>query len=364
MELLDSRCSICRSKLHQCSACQKVDSKKKSDRRKQAAAAKAAYAASPAVERLPLVAAPGPISPEAIQGQASAAPPAVERLPIVAAPGQVSMELLDSRCSICRSKLHQCSACQKVDSKKKSDRRKQAAAAKAAYAASPAVERLPLVAAPGPVSPEAIQGQASAAPPAVERLPIVAAPEQVSPEAIQVPKSLSLRSVLRSSPHEWLMCKIPRNGHCLFSSFVLALNKLKIPSCPKTVSELRAACAAQLYEWRGDIPGMQFSMFGDGKALVQTFRGEKEKWMTLEEYCNLLRTSLYGGLEEMQMIVQMYRLQVFMYQADAYHGGNPIPMPILMHNELSVDDEMNAGSDVFFIFVYSWPLTHVSHPDK
>jgi hypothetical protein len=343
MELLDSRCSICRSKLHQCSACQKLDSKKKSDMRK---AAKAASAPPPAVERLPIVAAPGPVSPEAIQGQASAPPPALKRLPIVAAPGPVSMELLDSRCSICRSKFHQCSACQKLDSKKKSDMRKQAAAAKAASAPPPTVERLPIVAAPGPVSPEAIQGQASAPPSAVERLSIVAAaPGPVSPEAIQVPKSLSLRSVLRSSPHNWLMCKILRNGHCLFTSIVLALNKLKVPSCPKTVLELRAACAAQLSEWGGDIPGMQFSLFDDGKALVQTARGEKEKWITLEEYCNLLRTSLYGGMEEMQMIVQMYRLQVFLYQADAYRGGNPIPLPILMNNEISIHDEMNAGSD-------------------
>jgi hypothetical protein len=148
----------------------------------------------------------------------------------------------------------------------------------------------------------------------------------------------------------------------MFRSFVLAMNKLKIPSCPKSVPELRAACAAQLSEWEGNIPGMPYSLFQDGKTLFQRVRGEKEKWITLEEYCDLLRTSLYGGLEEMKLIIEMYKLQVCVYQADSYQGGEPIPELFLRNQELSEDDKFNAGDDfVFYLLSQSCNSRSLAH---
>lgn len=168
-----------------------------------------------------------------------------------------------------------------------------------------------------------------------------------SPDISPPVAKISLRIVLKSAPHNWTFEKIPRDGHCLFHSFVLALNNLNIPSCPKTYRELREACAKQLSEWNGFIPGLREQLFQEGKVLYQDIRGEKERLITLKEYCSLLRRNMYGGLEEIQLMVQMYKVQVFVYSSSVgTTSENPYPLPVLMNNDFPPDHEKNAGNTV------------------
>ncbi len=119
--------------------------------------------------------------------------------------------------------------------------------------------------------------------------------------------------------------------------------EFRIPSCPGTVTELRAACAAQLLAWQGNIPGRCIPMFEFGNIMYQEARGQEERLITINEYCSLLRESMYGGIDEILMIVQMYKLQVFLYSADSYRGGDPIPEKFLLNSSLSEDAKENAG---------------------
>jgi hypothetical protein len=150
------------------------------------------------------------------------------------------------------------------------------------------------------------------------------------------------------------MKKIPRDGHCLFNSFVKAMIEFRIPSCPRNVEELRAACAAQLLAWQGNIPGRCIPMFEFGNIIYQEARGQEERIITIEEYCRLLRKSMYGGIDEIMLIVQMYKLQVFLYSADSYQGGDPIPEKFLVNCSLSEDAKENAGcTAIEFHIIYS-----------
>jgi hypothetical protein len=170
--------------------------------------------------------------------------------------------------------------------------------------------------------------------------------EPIHDVAVIAQPKIRLREALKSAPHNWTFFKILRDGHCLFHSVVLALNNLKIPSCPQTYQELRAACAKQFSEWKGVIPGLRNQLVDrEGTILYQDTRGEKDRRITVEEYCALLRTKMYGGMEEIQMIVQMYKVQVFVYSEMA--GTNIhdlVPLPVLMNNDLSPDHEENAGN--------------------
>jgi hypothetical protein len=163
-----------------------------------------------------------------------------------------------------------------------------------------------------------------------------------SAPAVVVPK-IKLRDVLKSAKHNWMIKKIPRDGHCLFRSIVKGMIDHRIPSCPKTPEELRAACADQILAWNGVIPGRITPMFDCGKILVQQARGAPEKLVTVEQYCNLVSSSLYGGLDEVFVIVQMYKLQIFLYSDDCYRGGDPEPEKILLDCNLTEDAEENAG---------------------
>ncbi len=167
-----------------------------------------------------------------------------------------------------------------------------------------------------------------------------------------VVSKISLRTVLKSAKHNFIMKKIPRDGHCFFNSIVKGMIDLCIPSCPKTATELRAACAEQVLAWKGEIPGRMIPMFDEcGKFIVQEARGLQEKSVNLEEYCTLLRTSLYGGLEEIMVIVQMYKLQIVFYSDDCYRGGDPVPEKFLVNHALSEDAEENAGETNFYFGV-------------
>jgi hypothetical protein len=165
-----------------------------------------------------------------------------------------------------------------------------------------------------------------------------------SDAAVVVPK-IKLRHVLKSAKHNWMIKKVDRDGHCFFRSIVKGMIDHRIPSCPKTPEELRAACADQILAWNGVIPGRPNAPMieKNGKIRVQQARGAPEKFYTLEQYCNLVSSSLYGGFDEMFVIVQMYKLQIFVYSDDCYRGGDPEPQKILLDCNLTEDAEENAG---------------------
>ena len=143
------------------------------------------------------------------------------------------------------------------------------------------------------------------------------------------------------------MTKINRDVQCIFASIVLAFKKLKRPELPNTVQALRSACASQLLKWMGIIPGLLDPLFHEGITKVRLVRGEEETTISLEGYCELLQTSLYGGLDELMMIVQMYKVQICVYHDESYRGGNPEPLETLRVNPmLPVTDEANAGNSI------------------
>jgi hypothetical protein len=159
----------------------------------------------------------------------------------------------------------------------------------------------------------------------------------------------NLRNILKSSPHEWTMAKIPRFGHCLFESIALAFRKLKRPELPQTMQELRTCCAKQLLDWNGVIPGNSPRLleFSNGMARVQVLRGENEVEVTLQEYCNLLATNLYGGYDEIMIVVHMYKVQIHVYHDESYKGGDPEPVSIhLVNSDLPANHDINSGNSI------------------
>jgi hypothetical protein len=106
-----------------------------------------------------------------------------------------------------------------------------------------------------------------------------------------------------------------------------------------------------LSEWKGVIPGLREQIVDeDGTILYQAMRSTQEtkcqeKRITVKQYCSLLRKDMYGGMEEIQLIVQMYKVQVFVYSVAAGTKSHDlVPFPILMNNDLSPDHEENAGN--------------------
>lgn len=256
----------------------------------------------------------------------------------------VKMELLDSRCSICKKKEWQCSKCQQQDKIKKQRAKKEAAAAKLALRTSP-----------NPSASDAVPSGSSLVHVIPDHIAQLTGPEllPVAGSAEGSPKQ-SLRAILKASPHNWTMTKIKRNGHCLFASIALALKNLKRPELPTTIEALREACAKQLLQWKGIIPGLLDPLFHDGITTVQLYRGEKEQTISLADYCQLIRESLYGGYDEIMMIVQMYKLQISVYHDETYNaGGNSGPVETFRVNPLlPVSHESNAGKSMHIHVVF------------
>jgi hypothetical protein len=250
----------------------------------------------------------------------------------------VKMELLDSRCEVCKPLWCQCSTCQVKDKLRKKQARQAAAAAKLAGANSPAL--LPKVPEKGAGVTSVAVDPKDAPKQSLKNIPKTAL-AAVNPK--DAPKQ-SLRHVLKSPPHDWKMTKIPRSGHCLFESIALAFKKLNRPDLPQTWQDLRSVCSKQLLKWKGVIPGLPIN---PGMAKVQINRGEKEVDVTLEEYCNLIATSLYGGSDEIMIIVQMFKVQIHVFHDESYTGGDPIPVQIFMVNpEMPETHEVNLGNSM------------------
>ena len=99
-----------------------------------------------------------------------------------------------------------------------------------------------------------------------------------------------------------------------------------------TVKKLRQACAKKLLELEGIVPGalgQQFEKQVDG-TIVGSFRllrGEAEKKITLQAYCELLETSLFGGDLEIDLMCHMFAIQVSVYSAGFWDGAHGIAQP-------------------------------------
>jgi hypothetical protein len=244
------------------------------------------------------------------------------------------MELIDSRCDACNLKTYQCTDCQGADKRRKQEIKKAAKALAPAAAPAPA---------PAKMSAPEISGSFSERCAAVGQMVLDILAETPAP-------AVSLRNVLKAAPFRFVMSRIPRNGHCLFESFVLAFKLLKLPNMPTTQQQLRSACAKQLLEWNGHIPTMPNLFDTDGTTLMKAIRDdEPSEKVSLEKYCSLLERNLYGGLEEMMMIVQMYGLQVHLYEDSSYRRGSPVSIPIFKNSELAEDHPDNAGPRIFLL---------------
>ena len=212
------------------------------------------------------------------------------------------MELLDSRCDACKTVKYQCANCAKNDKMKKNQAR-QAAADKRAHSAMTDQQKN-----------EVFGRSPLKATPTARRVPAVALPKRPVQKDAKVPcvakdsPKYNLRNILKSFPHDWKMAKIPRNGHCLFESIAMAFRKLnRSDELPQTFQELRTVVSKQLLHWKGIIPNSgehnPFIFDDQGIMKSQIQRGEKEVEITLQEYCELVSTSLYGGFDEIMTIV-------------------------------------------------------------
>lgn len=254
-------------------------------------------------------------------------------------------ELLDSRCHVCHKTDFQCGNCAKKDKQKKKEARLSAAAAKSG-------SKFDKFAYVGKTLQAAIDSAEK------QNAPILKTAIESAKKVGNIP---NLRNVLKLAPHNWTLPHIPRDGNCMFHSFVSAFNFLDGHDCPhqlpKSQKQLRKACAQQLLDWNGKIPNHP-PMFCEqdgphkGKHLLQLYRSEKEKWVSLQDYCKLLETSLYGGEEEIMLIVQMYKLQVFYYvdQDHRHEGGELKPKKYFMYPESPEDAEQNRGPRIHMLF--------------
>lgn len=163
-------------------------------------------------------------------------------------------------------------------------------------------------------------------------------PSAAQPNLKQAQKTI--RSKLKASG--WTIVPIPRDGHCLFESFVRAL-KIYRPELQMTMLQLRLACADKMRELKGAVPNLFLKMFEEDEfgVLLQKKRSDDVTKVTLEEYCELLEESLYGGMEEIVLLANMYKLKVTVYDSQNCNGE---PQSYLQNSDLPADHPENAGN--------------------
>jgi hypothetical protein len=215
------------------------------------------------------------------------------------------MELLDSRCRVCKDKDWQCGVCQKKDKKQRQTKRKQRPAT-----AEPTIE------------------------------------PNTKP---------TLRSFLKDKG--FVAVRIPRDGHCLFAAVASAFKTFR-PDLPHTYKELREACAKKLALSKVRVPGMVYSEDGETVELRRE-RGEKAEWVCLDKYCDLLRTKLYGGFEEMKLMANLFSLRFNVYVDSCFDGHELNPSKILQDDAYDEEDPVNAGvcicyQSVSFLLIVSF----------
>jgi hypothetical protein len=263
-------------------------------------------------------------------------------------------ELLDSRCSVCRKTSFQCANCAKKDKQKKKEARSATKSAAWAYAGQTLLDAIESATKQNvPILQTAIESEKE------QNVPILQTAMESAKKVGKI-TNLKLRNVLKLAPHNWTLPHIPRDGNCMFHSFVSAFNFLDGHDCPrqlpKNQKELRKACAQQLLDWNGKIPNYPDLFEEDGphkgKRLLQLYRCEKESWVSLSDYCKLLETSLYGGEEEIMLIVQMYKLQVLYYVDQDYRhegSGEVKPKTYFMSPHLPEEAKENRGPRIHML---------------
>jgi hypothetical protein len=115
--------------------------------------------------------------------------------------------------------------------------------------------------------------------------------------------------------HEnWKVFPFARDSDCFFASFIKAFAQFEYPRL--TIPKLRQAVAEQLVALDGIVPGCEFDHYfktrADGKrvAHVQSFKDGEIKELTVQEYADLLSTSLAGGEIEARIMAVMFSLKV------------------------------------------------------
>ena len=219
------------------------------------------------------------------------------------------MELLDSRCARCSKTDWQCTDCQKNDSRARRERKN--AAKCAAQNIAPAQDLAHTVAAQLP------------APALVKLAPAVA--------------KTNYRSKLKANG--WTIVRIPKDGHCLFESFARAFRICR-PELNMTMKQLRLECSQKLRELNGEVPNWPMKLFDEeGTTGLEAIRGEPETRVNLDQYCQLVRTTLYGGTVEMMILAIMYKLKVTVHDQRFQE-----PQKFLQNCNLDADDPENEGA--------------------
>jgi hypothetical protein len=146
----------------------------------------------------------------------------------------------------------------------------------------------------------------------------------------------------------WVILRIQRNGHCLFESIARAF-KIYRPELQLSMFQTRWALADKMKELKGVIPNFPIQMFAENEskelvAKIQLHRNDKvETIVTLDQYCDLLGSSLYGGQEEMVLLANMYKLKLTVYDQQQSLDGSD-PQTFLQNFLLAEDHPDNAGN--------------------
>jgi hypothetical protein len=103
-----------------------------------------------------------------------------------------------------------------------------------------------------------------------------------------------------------------------------------------------------LKELKGVIPNFPLEMFeeNESKVLITKIKhrgDEVETIVTLDQYCDLLGSSLYGGQEEMILLANMYKLKLIVYDQQQSLDGSE-PQTFLQNFLLDADHPDNAGN--------------------
>jgi hypothetical protein len=176
---------------------------------------------------------------------------------------------------------------------------------------------------------------------ALDPAPAPALAPASSPARAAKPRLKNFRKQL--SADGWTIMRTPRNGHCLFEALAEGI-KLCRPESAMTMKKLRSECSAKMMELNGEIPNWPTNLFFENESGVrvtslQVHRGDKERLVTLDEYCQLLGSNLYGGQEEITLIANMYKLQV-----NVFHSEFIEPQRYLQNPKLDPNHPDNAGN--------------------
>jgi len=377
MELWDSRCSVCKGKSFQCSECQSKDKEKKKKARQDATAAKAL----PAVARLAgrpsdksmvdmipdAIAQMTPQEMDLILGKNSpvkATPPArrisavplPQKRPVVSKSSQkgadVSSVVVDpvfddddpspEGIVVDRSCLEDL-LLRALDYVEPTAASAASAASAAAGVSSSAALYIP---SPKTRKVAAVKLPSDIPSPKTRRVAAVKLPDAKDVSAETASRNKRLRSELKAKG--WVICRIPKNGHCLFESIARAF-KIFRPELQLSMFQIRCALADKLKELKGVIPNFPIQMFEENEsgeliAKIKLYNDDDvETIVSLDQYCDLLGSSLYGGQEEIVLLANMYKLKLTVYDQQQSLDGSE-PQTFLQNFLLPADHPDNAGN--------------------